>query len=177
MKFDYYIFIDYSEGYIGYNILEYRKMPELLPKISRLRHYKDVKRKKEYLRAVKRIFLKEKIIGYFLKTKMRRMRYNLDIFSEVAVFLKTHRNCLVFISVDNNQYNSFRRIVKLIDSETILVKESDLKKDSPEYRVSLVIDNLLNLERVSRPFSPTNHVRHGFRQGLFLCMIGCLYFL
>lgn len=43
MDFDYYIFIDYSENLIGYNIIEKEKVGELLLKTSRFRHYKAAK--------------------------------------------------------------------------------------------------------------------------------------
>jgi hypothetical protein len=45
-EFDYYMFIDYSENLLGYNILEYSKIKELLPKISKIKHYKDIKTEK-----------------------------------------------------------------------------------------------------------------------------------
>ena len=41
--YDYYIFVDYSEDLIGYNIIEQKKIIELLPKILRFEHYKGRK--------------------------------------------------------------------------------------------------------------------------------------
>ena len=41
-EFDYYIFIDYSENLIGYNIIEKEKVGELLLKTSRFRDRKSV---------------------------------------------------------------------------------------------------------------------------------------
>jgi len=46
-EFDYYIFIDYSENLIGYNIIEKEKLKNLLPKISKLKHYKVLTEKKK----------------------------------------------------------------------------------------------------------------------------------
>ena len=40
-QFDYYVFIDYSENLVGYSIIEKNKMIELLPKISRFKHYRE----------------------------------------------------------------------------------------------------------------------------------------
>ena len=33
---------------------------------------------------------------------------------------------------------------------TTIIKESELKKDSVEYRLSLIIDNMLTIERLSK---------------------------
>ena len=149
--FDYYLFIDYSENLIGYNIIEKSKIDEALPKISKLKHYKSVKHKREYLNAIKKMFENENVCGFFLKTKIKEIRQNIEIYTDVADFLKNHANCIAFVSIDNNQYMSFCRLVKIIDGEnTKIVKESDLKKDSAEYKLSLVIDNLLNLERTRK---------------------------
>ena len=61
-EFDYYIFIDYSEDLIGYNIIERNKIFELLPKISKIKHYKEVKHKKQYLKAIKSNIEKNNLI-------------------------------------------------------------------------------------------------------------------
>jgi hypothetical protein len=49
-QFDYYIFIDYSENLVGYSIIDKNKMKELLPKISRFKHYREAGDRKQYLR-------------------------------------------------------------------------------------------------------------------------------
>jgi hypothetical protein len=148
-EFDYYMFIDYSENLLGYNILEYSKIKELLPKISKIKHYKDIKQKREYVRSIRKIFEKNKVLDYFLKAKIREIMQTPEIFSDIAEFLRCNSNCLVFISVDNKQYSNFERFVKVIDgASTKIVKESELKKDSKEYKISLVLDNWLNLERL-----------------------------
>jgi hypothetical protein len=150
-KFDYYIFIDYSENLIGYNIISKEKIFELLPKISKLSHYKPLKHKREYLNSMKKRFAKEKINSYLEKTKIKNIRENLDIFIEVSKFIKTHDNCIIFISVDDFQYKTFRKIVELADgNKTEIVKESQLKKGTPEYKMSLIIDTQLNLVRRSK---------------------------
>ena len=41
MEFDYYIFIDYSEDFLGYLIIEKDKIKELISKISKFSHYKN----------------------------------------------------------------------------------------------------------------------------------------
>lgn len=46
-------------------------------------------------------------------------------------------------------YSNFERLVKIIDgTNTKIVKESELKKGTPEYQISLVLDNWLNIERL-----------------------------
>ena len=89
-EFDYYIFIDYSENLIGYNIIENKKLKELLPKISKFTHYRKLRHKNAYIHSIKKIIEKEKIISYFTRNKIRGIRHNLDIFIEVINFLKEH---------------------------------------------------------------------------------------
>ena len=145
---DYYIFIDYSESLIGYLIIEYPKIKDLLPKISRLRHYRESKKRKLYLKNVKQSFKTDNIKNYFLKFKIKSKAESIEIYSDVLEFLKRHDNCLIFISVDDNQFKNFKKLVEIIDCKfTKIVKESELKKGTPEYQISLVLDNLLNIER------------------------------
>lgn len=147
-EFDYYIFIDYSENLIGYSIIEKNKVPNLLPKIERFRHYRGSRERKIYLSHIKNTIKREGIRAYFEKIKIVNMRYNLDLFSEVLEFIKKHDNCIIFISVDDFQYELFRKLVHVIDNDkTRVVKESQLKRGSIEYQLSLVLDNLLNIER------------------------------
>lgn len=147
-EFDYYIFIDFSENLIGYNVIEKSKVRDILLKIGKLKHYKKLKHKREYLNAMKKLFAREKIDSYLMKMKIKGVRDNVDIFVEVSEFIKSHKKCIIFISVDNFQYKTFRKIVDLIDKNNVeIVRESQLKKDSPEYRLSLIIDTQLNLVR------------------------------
>lgn len=150
-EFDYYIFLDYSEKLIGYNIIEKANVKEILPKISKLKHYKNVKHKKEYLNSIKRILNNDELLHLFLKIKIKELRMNIEIYTDIAAFLKTHEKCIVFVSVDNNQYHCFCKFVNIIDGKnTKVIKESDLVIGSIEYKISLVIDNLLNLERTRK---------------------------
>ena len=137
-EFDYYIFIDYSVNLIGYIIIENKKLFELIPRISKFTHYKEVKNKKE-------------VINYFVKHKIKEMRQNMDIYLEVFDFLKKHSNCIIFISIDDHEYSNFEKFVRVIDGNKTIVKpESKLIKNTPEYRTSLVLDTLLNIERLKR---------------------------
>ncbi len=146
---DYYIFIDYSESLVGYLAIEYPKINDLLPKISRLRHYRESKKRKIYLKNVNRSFKTYNLKNYFLKFKIKSKADSIEIYSDVLEFLKSHDNCLIFISVDDNQFRNFKRLVGIIDSKsTKIVKESELKRGTPEYQISLVLDNLLNIERM-----------------------------
>ena len=148
-EFDYYIFIDYSEDLVGYSIIEKAKLMELTPKIVRFRHYRKAGNRKQYIKNVKNTFKHDNIKSYFLKLKIKKMYKNMEIHLDVLEFLKKHENCIIFISVDNAQYPSFRKMVNIIDGENIVVKqESELVKGTSEYQASLVLDNLLNIERL-----------------------------
>lgn len=150
-EFDYYIFLDYSEKLIGYNIIEKTNIKEVLPKIRKLKHYRHVKHKREYLNSIKRILTNEEVLNLFFKTKIKELRMNIEIYTDIAAFLKTNENCIIFVSVDNNQYRCFCKLVNIIDERnTKVVKESDLIVGSIEYKLSLVIDNLLNLKRTRK---------------------------
>ena len=147
-KFNYYIFIDFSENLIGYNIISKEKMVELLPKISKFAHFKRLRYKKEYLQSIKKRIEKEKILSYFMKIKIKELYRNADIYSDVLEFIEKHDNCIIFISVDNRQYKAFKKLVGYVDGEKVVVKkESELIKGTPEYQTSLVLDTLLNIKR------------------------------
>ena len=149
--FDYYIFIDYSENLIGYDIIEKDKLSGLLPKLSRFRHYRNSKKRKLYLKKVNETIQREKIRDYFLKIKIKNKNNSLEIYSDVLEFLKKHDNCLIFISVDDNQFRNFQKLVKIVDGKrTKIIRESELKEGSVEYRISLILDNLLNIERKNK---------------------------
>jgi len=149
-EFDYYIFIDYSENLIGYSIIENQKLKELLPKISKFAHYKQLRHKQAYIGSIRKIIEKEKIPSY-LKYKIRELRQNIEIYLDVLEFLKRHEKCIIFISVDNHEYPKFVKMVRISDgTKTIIKKESELKKGTPEYQASLVLDTLLNIERLRR---------------------------
>lgn len=150
-KFDYYIFIDFSENLIGYNIISNEKMFELLPKISKVAHYKKLRHKKNYLNSIKKRFENDKISSYFEKCKIKELYKNADIYADILQFIKNHENCIIFISVDNRQFDAFKILVGIVDGDKVVVKkESQLEKGTPEYKVSLVLDTLLNMERNKR---------------------------
>lgn len=148
-EFDYYIFIDYSEEYLGYLIIEKSKLKDLGPKITKFAHYRDLKHKSSYLKSIKTLIEKNNLRSFFYKAKIRKTVETPEIYSDILEFLNTHPNCLIFISVDNKQFLNFEKIVKIIDGDnTKVVKESELKKDSLEYKLSLVLDTMLNLVRL-----------------------------
>ena len=150
-EFDYYIFIDFSEDLIGYSIIENKKLRELIPKISRFRHYKDARDRRLYIKNVNKTIKREDIKSSFLKLKIKELHKNMEIYLDVLEFLKKHENCIIFISVDNRQYPAFRKMVNIVDGENVILKqESELVKGTPEYQASLVLDNLLNIERLGR---------------------------
>ncbi len=146
--YDYYIFLDYSENLIGYTIIEQKKMIDLLPKISRFGHYKGRKNRKVYLKKINNTIKREGIKDYFEKIKIEESRKNVEVFTEILEFIKRNKNCIIFLSVDDYQFKKLKKLLYLVDGEnTDIKKESGLKKGTPEYQVSLVIDNLLNIAR------------------------------
>lgn len=148
-EFDYYIFIDYSENLIGYIILENKKMKELLPKITRFKHYKNARNKKIYLKNIKTTIKREEILSSFFRFKIKKMNENMNIYLDILEFLTKNKNCIIFISVDNRQYSAFRKMIAITDNDKVVIRqESELKDGTLEYQISLVLDNLLNIERL-----------------------------
>ena len=149
---DYYIFIDYSERLVGYIIVQKEKIQDIIPRITKLHHYKDIKYKKSYIKSIKKVFEKNNIVQYLLKCKIKELKDNLSIFVEVIEFIKKYDNCGIFASVDNNQFDSFKKLLDIIPHKDhiMLVKESDLKKGSVKYKLSLIVDTMLNIERMSK---------------------------
>lgn len=152
IAFDYYIFIDYSERLVGYVIVQKEMVQKLLHKITKLHHYKDVKYKKAYIQSIKKVFDKNKIEDCLLKCKIKELKDNLLIFVDVIEFVRKYSNCKIFLSVDNNQFNAFIRLLNIIPHKERIItgKESDLKKGSVDYKLSLIIDTKLNIERLSK---------------------------
>lgn len=147
-KFDYYIYLDYSENLIGYTIIEESKVGDLIPKISRFRHYRGSKNRKIYLKHIHNTIKKEDIYSYFVKLKIKKLSENIEIYVDILEFIREHKRCIIFISIDDKQYLKFRKLVHIVDGKrTKIVKESELKKGTKEYQMSLVIDNLLNIKR------------------------------
>jgi hypothetical protein len=147
-EFDYYIFVDYSENLIGYIIIDKKRINELLPKISKLKHYKTLKNKVQYLNAMKNIFEKNKILNILSKHRITELRQNVEICSEIFDFCLNLNQSKIFISVDDRQYRGFMKLASIIDGKKFkIIKESQLKRDSIEYQMNLIIDTLLNLKR------------------------------
>jgi len=150
-NFDYYIYVDYSENLIGYIIIERNKIEELIPKISRFRHYRQSKNRKIYLKHINDTIKKEKIYSSLLEFKIKEMHESIEVYANVLDFVKRHDKCVIFISIDDKQYIKFKKLVSIInDGKTVVVKESDLKRGTVEYQMSLIIDNALNVERRQR---------------------------
>ncbi len=150
-EFDYYILIDYSVNLIGYGIIENRTLKEMLHLISKFAHYNEVRNKSSYIHSIKKTIDKNNIHSLFVKYKIREMRDNIEIYLDVLQFLKGHSQCIIFISVDNHEYPNFKKFVNIVDGGKTLVKpESALVLGSPEYKASLVLDTLLNIERLRR---------------------------
>ena len=148
-EFDYYIFIDYSECLLGYMIVEKEKLKELLPKINKFSHFKRIKNKSAYIHSIKKLIETRNIISDIFKLKIREIRQNLEIYSDVLNFIKNHETCIIFVSIDNHELPNFIKLVNIADGErTRVVEESQLKERSNEYRLSLVLDTLLNIERL-----------------------------
>ncbi len=150
-EFDYYIFIDYSENLIGYLIIENDRIKSLPRNTSKFAHYNNLKNKSSYIHSIKKIIDKDKIVSYFVKHKIREMRQNMEIYLDVLEFLKKHDNCIVFVSIDNHEYPNFKKFVRIANNDKIVIKkESELIKGTVEYKVSLILDTLLNIDRLTR---------------------------
>lgn len=148
-EFDYYLFIDYSEDYLGYLIIEKEKMRDFIPKISKFSHYRELKDKKLYLASIRKIVDKNNICSHLCKLKIRKNDSTPEIYSDILAFLKKEEDKSIFICVDNKQFLNFKRLVNIIEGEgRRVIKESELKKHTPEYQISLVLDTLLNLTRI-----------------------------
>ena len=148
-EFDYYIFIDYSENYIGYLIIEKGRIKEFLPKISKFAHYRELKHKIAYLNSIRKVIDKNGVCSHLCRLKIRKAEATPEVYSDILDFLKKYEDKSIFVCVDNKQFINFKRLVKIIDGVNIrVVKESELKKYSPEYKISLVLDTLLNLARL-----------------------------
>lgn len=148
-EFDYYIFIDFSENLIGYNIIHKGRIKELLSKTNKFGHYREAKNKSLYIKNVRNTFKREKLQQYFVKGRIRNIKDNIELFMDVGEFVKKHNNCIIFLSVDDKQFSAFEKFVKIINGDNIKVlKESQLKKKTIEYSLSLILDNWLNAERL-----------------------------
>jgi len=150
-EFDYNIYIDYSENLLGYLIIEKKNLKEILQRISRFKHYKNARNRKFYLKNVKKTIKEKDILEFIYKLKIRELRFTLEIYTDIAEFLGKHRRDLVFISVDDSQYHTFKKLVRVIDGENVSIKkESELRRGTLEYQMSLLLDNILNIERLKR---------------------------
>jgi hypothetical protein len=150
-EFDYYIFVDYSEDLIGYIILKNDQIKDCLSRASKLKHYKGLKQKKLYLQSMKNSFDKNEILRFLEKHRITELRQNIELCSEIFEFCKDKNNSNIFISVDDRQYKGFMKLLNVLDGKRFtIVKEGKLKKHSLEYRLSLIIDTLLNLKRTRK---------------------------
>ena len=89
----YYIYLDYSDRLVGYIIIEREQIPSIIPKISKLHHYKDIKNKKGYIQSVKKLLDRENIMVYLLKCKIKDLKDNLSVFVEIVDFIKKYDYC------------------------------------------------------------------------------------
>lgn len=150
--FEYYIYVDYSGNLVGYNIIEKAKIPLILPKIVKFRHYKEERHKRIYLLKIRREIKISNLTSFLLRQKIMHIKDNLLLFAEIIEFVKKNDNCLIFLSVDNNQFNAFTKLLGMIPHKEHItaVMESELKRRSLEHLLSLIIDTMLNLERMSK---------------------------
>jgi len=152
-EFDYYIFVDYSENLMGYIIISKEKIKDILPKIPKLKHYRGLKHKPQYLNAIKRLFNDNKIFELLSKHRVTEIRQNVELCSEIFDFCKNFSSSKIFISVDDRQYRGFMKLASLIDERRFkIIKEGQLKRGSVEYKLSLIIDTLLNLKRTRQDY-------------------------
>jgi len=114
-EFDYYIFIDFSENLIGYNIIEHDKLNALLPKISKFAHYRKLKHKHSYIQSIKKVIEKNNITSYFIKSKIKEIRQNMDIYLDALEFIKKHNNWIIYrVRASVNPTNHIKRGVRQV---------------------------------------------------------------
>ena len=149
---DYYIYLDYSERLVGYLIIQKEQIRNILPRITKLHHFKEIKYKKAYIQSIKNVFDKNGIKKYLFKCKIKELKDNLSLFVDIIDFVAKYDNCKIFASIDDNQLIAFSRLLKITphQAHVTIVKESDLKKGSIEYKLSLIVDTMLNIERLSK---------------------------
>ena len=102
------------------------------------------------------------------KFKISELRTNLEIYGDVLKFIGRNKDLNFFVSVDDRQYKNFEKLVGVFDGENSrVVREGKLKKGSNEYKLSLIIDTLLNIEKrgiVSKlNYSPFGLAPNSFR--------------
>ena len=128
--FDYYIFIDYSENLIGYIFIEKEQIQNCISKISKLKHYKELKQKDLYLKSMKKLFNKNEILECLCGHRISELRQNIELCSEVFEFCKSKSESKIFISIDDRQYKGFIKLIEIIDGKRFtIVKEGKLKKN------------------------------------------------
>jgi len=150
-EFDYYIFIDYSENLIGYVILSKEQIKECMPRISKFKHYKELKNKGLYLKSMKNLFEKNNLLKGLLGHRITELRQNIELCSEVLDFCKNKPESNIFISVDDRQYEGFMKLIKIIEGKRLtIIREGKLKRHTIEYKSSLIIDTLLNIKRMKK---------------------------
>jgi hypothetical protein len=147
--YDYYIFLDYSVDLIGYIIIECGNIAGILEKLEKFQHYSHVKHKNLYLAHRKKSINLIIAEGLLLKYSIKKVRDSITFFLEVLEFVDSNGRCIIFASIDDHHFIAF---VRLIDNtrhkpHLTVVKESELKKGSMEYKLSLLIDTWLNIER------------------------------
>jgi len=97
---------------------------------------------------MKKLFERNKILACLDKHRITELRQNIELCSEVFNFCKNKSQSKIFISVDDRQYRGFMKLIEIIDGKRFtIVKEGKLRKNSEEYKLSLIIDTLLNLKR------------------------------
>ncbi len=149
-EFDYYIFIDYSEDYLGYLIVSKEKIKEALLKTTKFKHYKEVRCKSAYIKSVKKSIQLNELYLLFDKIKIKKKCDTLEIYFEILNFLKNNFDKKIFICVDDKQYFSFQKMTNIFNSkEVFIIKESKLNKYSSEYKLNLILDTILNLTRLN----------------------------
>lgn len=87
LNFEYYIFIDYSEDFLGYLIISQKKISEALKNTLKFAHYRHVKNKRAYLKSIRDRTNNQNLRQYFI-TKVRKTSENFEIYNDILAFLK-----------------------------------------------------------------------------------------
>lgn len=147
-RFNYHIFIDVSSEMAGYMIVESKKFEEILLLTAKLHPYSKIKRKEKYLESVSKNVRWRKVKTLIEDLVIEKREMQVGLFKDIATLLQENKDNLYFISVSDRIYFDVSKLLELVEKKNyLIVKSSDLKKDSEEFKVSLILETLLNLKR------------------------------
>jgi hypothetical protein len=147
--FNYHVFVDYSLDHIGYIIVESKNLKGIMKLTRKLHHYSEIKHKDKYIKDILKNVKWKNIDSLIMRKNFVKLETDLKVIDEILGFIKENQGEIIFISISDHYYYSFMKLVELLEGNHnfLIVKKSDIKKDSFEYRLSLLLETELNLKR------------------------------